>query len=105
VSGTVDTVTTIPVNSWCKKQSTLTNRPISNWCQEQLTLSLLFLSTAGVRNSQHSPIGLSATGVEARIQQQHLKILNLKESFLNNIKIGAMLGTCHFVHRFAIRQL
>jgi hypothetical protein len=31
VSGTVDTVTNIPVSNWCKKQLTLTNRPISNW--------------------------------------------------------------------------
>jgi hypothetical protein len=31
VSGAVDTVTSIPVSNWCKKELTLTNKPFNNW--------------------------------------------------------------------------
>jgi hypothetical protein len=68
---------------------TVTNIPVSNWCKKGLTLT-------------NKPLTNCA---EAKIQQQHIQIQNMKEGFLNNIKIGAVLGSCHAIQKFVTRQL
>jgi hypothetical protein len=63
-----------------------------------LTLAPIVLSATGVKE-QLTLVPIGAVGAAAKIMQKRLKILNHKECLFNNIRIAAMFGTFHVIHK------